>query len=127
MKKETFISILRHVIGLLGAFLIGQTLFGTAIDHSIWETVTGIFLSVGSVVWSIADKTATIEMVQGVVRQVITFLGGLLIASGKLSEETFKLILGLATAMLPVLQSYLAKRKVQLVSDGSIPLQKLKQ
>jgi hypothetical protein len=124
--SDTLKSAIRHILNAAGAFLIGKSLFGTAIDESMWQTIIGIIMAIISVVWSIKDKTANIESVQGVVRQVITFVGGLLVARGWLKAETLVTILSLALALIPIIQSWTARKKAQELSKKEITIGQLK-
>lgn len=120
MTKETFLSVLRAAITMLGSYIVGHNLFGHAIDASLWQVIGGSLVTVGSILWGIADKSATIEGVQSAVRSVIITIGGLFTAAGMLNGDTLNAILGLVTAVTPVLQSYLSKAKVKAIATGDL-------
>jgi hypothetical protein len=71
MTKDTIFSLLRSALTIVGSILLGKNIFGTAVDNSVIEAVIGGALFVGSVVWGIADKTATIEMLQSALLKVV--------------------------------------------------------
>ena len=87
---------------------------------------TGVIMGVIAIIWSIRSKEATIEMLQGTMRQVLTFIGGLFVAKGKISAETLTLVIGLAAAILPPLYGFLSRRKTQQLDTGKISIDQLK-
>jgi hypothetical protein len=122
MKKETVYSLLRSVLILVGSFLIGTNtkIFGNPIDATLWEALLGAVLTLAGTLWGIFDKTATIEATQSGIRSVVTFIGGLFVATGKLKAETLVAIIGLITALIPVWQSALARKKVEMINDNRL-------
>jgi hypothetical protein len=124
--KIQFTSIIRTLLTAVGSFLIGRTIFGEHIDDETLQTITGIVLTLFSTVWGILDKTATIEMVQSALRQVITFIGGFLIAAGKLTNNNLEAILAIIPTILPLIQSHFARVKSNQLNAGEITTQQLK-
>lgn len=120
MTKDTILSILRSVLTLVGSYAIGHAIFGIPITTSTWDVVIGSVLTLGSTVWGIIDKSASIEMIQSGLRSVFISIGGVLSAAGVVSGEVVNQILGLITALTPILQSYLSKLKVQQISNGVV-------
>lgn len=126
MKQEQILGIIRLLLSAVGGFLLGKNLFGTAIDESMWQIILGIAMGVASIVMSILSKTLTIEMVQGTLRQTVSFFGGLFVAKGSISNETLTFILGLVPVLAAWLQSTLAKKKNQQLDSGIIRTSQLK-
>lgn len=102
MKKEDILSIIRHILSAVGGFLVIK-----GIDSGMIATGSGILLGLISVVWSVVDKTATVSAVEGALRQVATFIGGIFIAKGKLDPTQLDSYLGLLTAIIPFILSRL--------------------
>lgn len=129
MDKERLNSIIRTTLTFVGALLTGNTLhyfFGHIIDTAYWQEITGIVLGCVSAYWSIQSKTLDIEKLQGGIRHVITFIGGILVAKGLLTNETIIAIGAFVTALLPLWQAHAARQKSQQLDQGKITIQDLK-
>lgn len=113
-------AIIRTLLSLFGAWLLGHNLFGTTIDESLWQEIAGTVLVVISLVWTILDKTAGIEKVEGVIRQFLTAAGGLFISLGIIKEETVTIISGVISSLLPYILSLLGKKKSQDIATGEL-------
>jgi hypothetical protein len=120
MTKETAFSIVRAALTLTGSYIIGHNLFGAKLDESLWQELAGAAITIISIVWGIVDKSATIESIQSAVRSVITVAGGLLVSAGKLTGDALNSIIGLVAVLVPLLQSWLSKKKVQQLADGTL-------
>jgi uncharacterized membrane protein YcaP (DUF421 family) len=125
--KETLFSLLRAAFTLIGSFLIGKHILGGVADSTTIELIIGIAMSAASLVWSVLDKTATVEVWQTVLRQIVTTIGGILIANGKLQPEKLEVYVGLLTALVPFLDSILNRKKTTAISNGTLLVSKLKQ
>lgn len=119
MTKDTALSILRSILTLAGTYLIGHNLFGVAVNQDNFQIAIGVVISLGSTIWGIADKSIGADQIASAVRSILLTGGGLLVAAGKLNGSTLDAITGLALAVLPILQSYLAKAKVVAVATGT--------
>jgi len=95
MTKETAFSIVRAALTLTGSYIIGHNLFGAKLDESLWQELAGA-------------------------RSVITVAGGLLVSAGKLTGDALNSIIGLVAVLVPLLQSWLSKKKVQQLADGTL-------
>jgi hypothetical protein len=126
MNQISWQSLIRTFLTVIGTFLIGKHVLGNTIDQQIWETILGAIMTVVSVVWSIIDKTATTEKLQSGVRQVVATIGGLLIASGKLTPEKLETWLGVVAILVPIIQGWLSRKKVAQLQSGEISLLQLK-
>lgn len=128
MTQEQVNSLIRTILSLLGAFLAGGglKLFGMVIDTAYWMEITGVVLAIVSIVWSVVSKTVNIEKLEGAIRQTVTFVCGIFLAKGLLTEQTVAAILAFIGAILPLLQSYLAKKKSEDIENGVIPIARLK-
>ena len=122
-----WLSIIRNVLTLAGAFLLGHNLFGLEVNESLWQEITGGIMVLAGVVLSILDKTLTIEKWQGALRHVALVVGGLLIAKGVLKPEQIEAILGVVTALGTILYGYLSKKKSQEIVANKIPTTQLNQ
>jgi hypothetical protein len=118
--QTTIWSIVRTLITLAGTYLVGLNLFGHPLDSNTFQIIGGIIMTLGSVIWGIVDKSASIEQVQSGIRSAFIAGGGLLIAWGKLSAQQLELIIGLIVPVLTVLQSYTSKVKVQQINSGQL-------
>jgi Ca2+/Na+ antiporter len=120
-------SIIRTILTLVGSYLIGHNLFGTSVNESLWQEISGGIMVLVGIVMSILDKTISIEKVQGALRHIVLVAGGLLIAKGVVTPAQIEMYIGLATALVPVVYGWLSKKKSQQVASGDIPVQHLKQ
>lgn len=126
MKKDQILSAVRSILLALGAFFAGKLFFGTPIDDDKWQGVVGSVVGIGSVIWGILDKTATIEMVQSALRSIVIIIGGFLITTGKLKEETLNSILGLVAVIAPMIYGWLSIKKSEKIATGILGIADLK-
>lgn len=129
MKQEQINSLIRTVLTLVGAFLTGggaHYFFGHIIDTAYWEEITGIMLTIISIVWSISTKVVDIEKLQGSIRQVVTFICGILVAKNLLNAQTALAVIAFAGAILPYIQAGLSRKKTEQLSEGKIKVMQLK-
>lgn len=120
MNSQTGLSILRTVLTLVGSFIVGHAIFGHTVTVDIWSVIIGAAGTVGSIVWGIYDKTATVDGLTSAVRSVITAIGGLAVSSGWLTSDNLTSILGLAAALLPAILSHLDRVKTTAVATGDL-------
>lgn len=125
-QMSNITDVARTVLSAFGAYLLGANLFGTEVTEVLWQELTGVALGIISIVWSVLSKTVTVEMVQGTLRQLITFAGGLLLAYGTLQPKDIVLILALIPVIAPLIYSFLSKSKTKQLVKGDINLQQLK-
>lgn len=123
---SNFLAILRALLTAIGAFVIGKNVFGTAIDNQVWESVISGIVVVATLIWSIKDKTANIEMWQSGIRTAITFIGGLLLAKHIINAEQLAAVITGALTVLPVIYGLLSKAKSTMIANGTLPVQQLK-
>lgn len=126
MKQSNLFGIIRAILSVAGAFLLGKNLFGQPIDESLWQEITGVIMGLIAMVWTFMDKTITLEGFQGILRQSITFIGGLLVASGKLSAEALATWLGIILALAGPIYAWLSKTKSKQLENGKIMMANLK-
>lgn len=120
MSKESVYSLVRSVLTFLGSYVIGNAIFGIAVTSTVWDVVIGSSVTIISTVWGIADKTATIDSVSSAIRSVFIAIGGIFVAAGKISQSTINQILGVMTAALPVIQSWISRSVVKQIATGSL-------
>lgn len=123
--NSNLLAIIRVVLSGFGAFLLGKNLFGATIDEVIWQMIVGVVMIIISLVMTIVNKTSGIEMIEGLVRQLLTALGGLLTGLGIVQEEAYQSISGIIAIVLPYILSLLGKKKSQDVATGELPLKAL--
>jgi len=120
MALQNALSALRAVLILVGSYVVGKNAFGHAIDSSTWQIIAGSVITIASTWWGIATKTTTIESVESAVRSIVTAIGGLFVSGGMLSGDNLTAILGLVTALAPLVQSMLSKSKNQQIATGAV-------
>lgn len=113
-------TLARTLLVAIGSYLVGHNVLGIAIDSSNWQIIAGTIMTIGGAGWGIVEKTATIESVESAVRSAIVAGSGVLVAAGKLSENTAIQITGLITAVMPLIQSALSKAKAKQVAQKVI-------
>jgi len=120
MTQSSVLSLIRTLLTLAGAYLFGKNFFGLPLDEVLWQEIVGIGLGVISIIWSVFDKTITGEVWQGVVRHVITFASGILVAKGIVDAATIQVIIAALAGIFPWLQSTLQRSVNKGVSEGEI-------
>lgn len=126
MNKETILSLVRTILTAISAFVVGKHLFGTTVDDATWQGWVGVVVGLGSSIWGIVDKSATIEGIQSALRSAIIVVGGLFVAKGSLTADQLTSILGAAMAIIPFLYSTLSKQKSASIANGNLPVSSLK-
>lgn len=123
MNKDLALSLLRSILTVAGSYLLGKNLLGNSIDSTLWQEVVGAVLSLVGTVWGIVQKTATVDAISSGVRSLAIFIGGLLVASGKLSSGALDSWLGLVTTLVMVILSQVSRTKANQISDGTIKVE----
>jgi hypothetical protein len=123
---EKISVILRAAIVFAGSFFLGKVLFGQAVDNVFIDTTSGIILSAVGFIWSIKEKSVTADQVEGIIRQSITFIAGLLVSSGLLKNDQATELITFAVAGIPVIQSYVMRWKNSKIAADQINKQQLK-
>lgn len=126
MDRKTIETIFRTLLTSVGVFMLGKNLLGTEIDASVWQMVVGSAMSLLAVVWGVLDKNLGIEMLQSFIRSAFVGFGGLLVAQGQLSAGTLESVIGIITAILPAIYSFLSRKKSQEIAKGAIIVEALK-
>jgi hypothetical protein len=129
MKNEShpMWGVVRTVLMTLGAFLIGHNFFGVSITESWIQEAVGVVISLSVFVWSYASKETTVEGLQGILRQLFTFTGALLLAKGWITSDMLVVIISLIPVIGPALYAWLSRFKTRKLDDGSLKLHQLKQ
>lgn len=127
MTQSNVLSLIRTLLTLAGAYLFGKNFFGLPLDEVLWQEIVGIGLGVIAIIWSIFDKTITGEVWQGVVRHVITFASGILVAKGIVDAATIQVIIAALAGIFPWLQSTLQRSLNKGISSGEISSANLSQ
>lgn len=126
--KQILFTTLRAFLSIVGSLIVGKAIFhGQLILDSAFITyASGFLLYTISVVWSCFDKTLTIEMIEGVIRQTISFVGGLLITIHKTDQVTIDKIGEFFVAIFPLIQSWIMQEKNKQIQTGNIDQKDLK-
>lgn len=125
-KQTAVFGLIRAILSCAGAYLLGTNIFGLEANEQFWQEATGCVMGVTSVVWSISSNELTLEMVQGATRQTVVFIGGILIAKGKMDAVTLVTVLGVLTAISQPLYAYVSKLKSRHLDNGKISINQLK-
>lgn len=125
MTKEQFYSIITALLTVVGTFLIGKNIWGQPVDTELWQTITGAVLAVAGLVMSFLDKNLTIEKWQGIARTTIMAVGGVLIGIGRLTPEALETWIGIITSLIPMLYTWLSKKKNEQIQAGEINVRQL--
>jgi hypothetical protein len=93
--NATVQSLIQSVLALLGGYLIIR-----GFDPTSVSTVSGIVMGLVSVIWGgIAAKAVNGNAVITIVTNIATFVGGILVANGKLSTANAQTYIGLIVAL----------------------------
>lgn len=96
MDRSKISSLVRHAASILGGILISK---GLAVDGQILEII-GASMSLLSIVFSIVDKTYTLNMIEGTIRQVLTTLSGFLAFQASLTPNVIEMIMSGVSSLL---------------------------
>lgn len=125
MDKITIVAIIKNALALVGSFLIGKELFGSAIDESLWQIITGSVMVLISFLMSFASNTVTKEKFQDALRVLIVSIGGALTAGGWVEPVKVEMWIGAITAIAPMVYEWISRKKSQDIAKGDIPVQQL--
>lgn len=125
-KKDRILSAIRTLVTAAGAFIAGKYLFGTVVDENIAVGITGAVISVASTAWGFVDKTVTQEMFQSTLRSIVATFGPLLVASGKITNQTVEFITLSISTLVPIAWSNSEATKNQNIAEGKTAIADLK-
>lgn len=126
MNKEQWMSIVRTILNVIGAYLVGKNLFGNTIDPVLWQGIAGAVLSLAMTVWGFMDATTSLEGFQSGLMNIVKFVGGVLIAGGKLTLESLETWSGILVVIIPMIYRFLSRKKTAMLATGDIKLDTLK-
>jgi len=115
MTRSKLYSLLRHAISLIGGILIAR---GVLTD-GFGQEIMGTALSLLSVIWSIMDKTYTVNQIEGTARQLLTTLSGILIFKTALTPSTIDLIMAAVSGLLSTYLGVSEKTKPEVPMTDS--------
>lgn len=128
MKTEPSINgIIRSIFQIAGAYLIGHVIWGFTFTNDWLQGLMGLVLSGISIYWSIKAKAASIEMVQGFIREAMTFVFALLGTFGVITDAEGIAITGLGMAFVPTVYSYFSRLKSHQLATKELSISQLKQ
>jgi len=104
----------------LGGYFIGANFFGITIDPVLWQQIAGIGFAVIALAWSVFTKSLKEEVWRGLVRQVVTFAGGVLLARGIITNEMWQSIFAFIAALFPFILSAQTKDVAGKLKSGKI-------
>ena len=110
---QQFLSILRALMLAVGGFLVGHHFLGTTVDAPYWDVFTGGIMAIVAGVWSWRDKLLSTEQKVSFARSTITFIAGIVVSAGWLTDNTVNTILGVITAIMPFIIGSVLKGKVK--------------
>lgn len=125
--EPSYFGVIRSIFQIAGAYLIGHVVWGFNVTADWWQVALGVALSIASFVWSVKAKIATIEMTQGVLRELMSFLFGILGTFGWVTDQQAIAYMGLAAAFLPTIYSYFSRMKTKQLNTGEVKVNQLKQ
>lgn len=96
MTQEQVNSLIRHIISVVGGIFIAKGI----IDSSVLEYGLAAIGVIVSIVWSIKEKTFQLGQVEGVVRQLLTAVGGYLVYKGILDPSQVETWLAAISSIL---------------------------
>lgn len=105
MTQAQVLGIAQSVLTAIGGLLIAKGIT----DSVTVTTGIGVVSALVGMIWAFKDKTADISSTEETIRQVGAFVGGIFIAQGKFSVEQLNTWLGLVSALVPVVLSFIAK------------------
>lgn len=125
MNSQTA-SALRTLLTLLGAYLVGNSIFGVPFTSETIDIVVGGAFAGISVLVGVFTKNVQQEAVQSFVRHLITFACGIILSKGIVSQDMLTAILALIGSVSPWLQSVIQISANKGLQDGKIKAADLK-
>ncbi len=119
-------AIIRAILSIVGAWLIGRNLGMVTIDPVIWQQVVGVVLAGFSLVWAFIDKTVTQEKLESAMRQILIDGGMIFVAAGFISNAMFTAILGALPVLVSLIWSFTTRSKAAALQSGQIKPSQLK-
>ena len=99
MNSQTA-SALRTLLTLLGAYLVGNSIFGVPFTSETIDIVVGGAFAGISVLVGVFTKNVQQEAVQSFVRHLITFACGIILSKGIVSQDMLTAILSLIGSVI---------------------------
>ena len=125
MNSQTA-SALRTLLTLLGAYLVGNSIFGVPFTSETIDIVVGGAFAGISVLVGVFTKNVQQEAVQSFVRHLITFACGIILSKGIVSQDMLTAILALIGSVSPWLQSVIQISANKDLQNGKIKAADLK-
>lgn len=110
--RESTLSFIRTLLVAIGAFFIGKQFMGFSVDVNWIEASVGTITVIIGGVWSWVSKELNIEKKISLIKTILTFAGGILVAAGKISDEMLERVFGFISVLLPYILSNLVKGKI---------------
>lgn len=120
MTKENLLSLIRTILTLIGSYLVGHAFLGGHLTDEVWQTIGGAIMTLIGTIWGILDKSVGVEQAESGFRSAGIALGGILVAAGKISNQTLESFLALGAAIIPFILSSLGKAKLKQIDSGKI-------
>ena len=107
--NEDTLAIVRHVVGAIAGILAIKGYFG----EDLVEVVIGLAVGVAILFmsWNGLDKDGLQDKLQGILRHLVTFLGGAGILGGEAIEQQWLTIGGIVISALGLLWSLIKKKE----------------
>lgn len=105
MTQAQVLGIVQSVLTAVGGLLVAKGIT----DSATITTGIGVASALIGMIWAFKDKTADVTSTEETIRQVGAFVGGIFIAQGKFSADQLNTWLGLVSALVPVVLSFIAK------------------
>jgi hypothetical protein len=119
-------KVLPTILTLLGTYVIGHNLMGAKVDESLWQEIGGAATAAIGLAISYFSHTLNIEGVQASIHRIVEVAGALLVASGRITAESLVTILGVITALTPLIYKHFSEKKTQQIASGKIAIEDLK-
>lgn len=125
MTKSKLLDFIKNILTPIGMFLLGKSVCGRIVDMSVIEMTIGTAMTIGGFIWSLYDKSLTIEIVQTTLRVVIKSLSGFVFASGYINNDNMEAITSFVIALSTMWYGDLSKKKTQQLDNGKIHIDDL--
>lgn len=126
MNANNLGSIIRAILAAAAAFVIGHKLFNTDITDQLWPSIVAGVVAIGTLVWGIATKSATIEAWESGVRFLVSGVAGILVSYGIINQAQAIAVIGAVVTLIPIIQSMLSKQKSTLIATNQLQIGALK-
>ena len=123
---QKVIDLIKALLVPVGVFLIGKNIAGHVIDESLWQMVLGGVMAILGFITNLSGHSATVEVIQAALSQVIKAVSALLFSFGVIKSDNAEIWIPLIALVSQYIYRWQSKVKSQQLDNGSLTIDELK-